>query len=373
MDKIVKVLLWVAFAFILFSFIAPALFSRCSVSVADFSATGQIGDTIGGIMNPFVAIAGVILTFVAFYIQYKANKEQREQFFMALDETSLQEELKCRDILQLFQSDTTNTFEVVEKQCASIKEFIDKIRVDPCSEPLEWTIVFSKITKYQTIDRSILLHGFDLYVEDSNSSLFREVYNILDDIHERTEKVFKNYYSSNDLFFDRWKKDAFQLCADLVNSAYEYANVMHDSVQAYASIREEASSLFEGGVLNVGFMGKMIDNEASIFTILYNSDYAFHDSDMITLCQERKRKYREVFEKLRNKIFEIKIQNSKFASNMANEVIEIYESLEKLKEINERLKTKLEQNTPDNIRKKHKEKMKTMLYNGLKLDEMFAN
>lgn len=43
----------------------------------DFSDTGEIGDTIGGIMGPFIAIAAAGLTFIAFWVQYKANIQQR--------------------------------------------------------------------------------------------------------------------------------------------------------------------------------------------------------------------------------------------------------------------------------------------------------
>lgn len=43
----------------------------------DFYKTGQIGDTIGGIMGPFVAIVASILTFLAFWAQFKANEQQR--------------------------------------------------------------------------------------------------------------------------------------------------------------------------------------------------------------------------------------------------------------------------------------------------------
>lgn len=44
----------------------------------DFTNTGEIGDTIGGTMSPFVGIAGVIMTFVAFMMQVRANEIQRE-------------------------------------------------------------------------------------------------------------------------------------------------------------------------------------------------------------------------------------------------------------------------------------------------------
>jgi len=38
---------------------------------------GEIGDAIGGTMGPFVAIAAAILTFLAFWVQYKANDQQK--------------------------------------------------------------------------------------------------------------------------------------------------------------------------------------------------------------------------------------------------------------------------------------------------------
>ncbi|MEQ8575959.1 MAG: putative phage abortive infection protein [Fulvivirga sp.] len=38
---------------------------------------GEIGDAIGGTIGPFVAIAAAILTFFAFWVQYKANEQQK--------------------------------------------------------------------------------------------------------------------------------------------------------------------------------------------------------------------------------------------------------------------------------------------------------
>lgn len=45
----------------------------------------EIGDSIGGILNPIIGITGSVLTFLAFYIQYKANKEQRNFFYIGLN------------------------------------------------------------------------------------------------------------------------------------------------------------------------------------------------------------------------------------------------------------------------------------------------
>lgn len=40
----------------------------------DFSDTGQIGDTIGGIMGPFAGILGAWLVYLSFQQQIEANR-----------------------------------------------------------------------------------------------------------------------------------------------------------------------------------------------------------------------------------------------------------------------------------------------------------
>lgn len=81
-EKLIKRLLTIAFILVIISFIAPYFLTN--FSILDFTGTGEIGDTLGGIMNPFIAIAGVIVTYLAFYMQYKANQYQREQFEIQL-------------------------------------------------------------------------------------------------------------------------------------------------------------------------------------------------------------------------------------------------------------------------------------------------
>ena len=57
-------------------FCLPAVLT--SGSIIDFTETGQIGDTIGGIMGPFVAMMAAYLTFIAFWVQKQANDAQRQ-------------------------------------------------------------------------------------------------------------------------------------------------------------------------------------------------------------------------------------------------------------------------------------------------------
>lgn len=59
----------------LFICLLPALLTQLPFCILDFSGTGQVGDTIGGTMGPFIAIIAALLTFVAFWAQFEANKE----------------------------------------------------------------------------------------------------------------------------------------------------------------------------------------------------------------------------------------------------------------------------------------------------------
>src|SRR5687768_5354252 len=60
-------------------FLFPYLFTR-NWGLPSFVNTGAIGDTFNGIAGPFIALAAAILTFLAFWVQYQANQEQKKQF-----------------------------------------------------------------------------------------------------------------------------------------------------------------------------------------------------------------------------------------------------------------------------------------------------
>ena len=56
------------------------MFSHPIFRLTHFSRTGEIGDTIGGITSPFIGLASIVVMFLAFYIQFKANKMMQSQF-----------------------------------------------------------------------------------------------------------------------------------------------------------------------------------------------------------------------------------------------------------------------------------------------------
>lgn len=87
----------------------PAHFAQ-SECYTLYKETGPIGDTIGGTMGPFVAIAAAILTFLAFWVQFKANEQQRKDIALERFESNLFE-------LIHIQHDITNNLIFVEKNC----------------------------------------------------------------------------------------------------------------------------------------------------------------------------------------------------------------------------------------------------------------
>ncbi|MGV3599312.1 MAG: putative phage abortive infection protein [Bacteroidota bacterium] len=84
-------------AFIIIILFLPYLISNCSLFSCfkiEFNEAKDIGDTINGIMGPFIAIAAAILTFIAFWVQYKANQHQRDDIQLERFENKFYELLR---------------------------------------------------------------------------------------------------------------------------------------------------------------------------------------------------------------------------------------------------------------------------------------
>lgn len=82
-----RLLIWGVIAFIVATIIIvflPLLVTQNSWWPLTVDKPNEIGDTLGGIMGPIVALLGVLLTFLAFWAQYAANQEQKQQFLKAL-------------------------------------------------------------------------------------------------------------------------------------------------------------------------------------------------------------------------------------------------------------------------------------------------
>lgn len=125
LDWKIYALLILVFILVVVAFTSPFIFTRQSVNEDfDFSKTGPIGDTIGGLMNPFIALAGVIVTGLAFYIQYKANLQQRELFLeeQAENKRQLQEQIDNQNKQNRIQQFESQFYELLKLHRENITE-----------------------------------------------------------------------------------------------------------------------------------------------------------------------------------------------------------------------------------------------------------
>jgi hypothetical protein len=66
-------------SFLIIAFI-PLILTTERISLVSFRETGPIGDTIGGITGPIIGCIAAYITFLAFWAQFKSNKQQTKQF-----------------------------------------------------------------------------------------------------------------------------------------------------------------------------------------------------------------------------------------------------------------------------------------------------
>ncbi len=70
-----------SFSIIIYGLTTAAYFiDNPSENDGKLECIGTLGDLIGGVLNPVIAVPATLLTFLAFWVQYRANDEVRKQF-----------------------------------------------------------------------------------------------------------------------------------------------------------------------------------------------------------------------------------------------------------------------------------------------------
>jgi NADH:ubiquinone oxidoreductase subunit 5 (subunit L)/multisubunit Na+/H+ antiporter MnhA subunit len=184
-DGITILLLVLSGLLLVFSFFAPYLFTRPAISGdMDFTGKGAIGDAVGGLMNPFIALVGVLLTFLAFYMQIKANKIQRELFYKGLQENKRQfdQELNAnREQLNDQLAIQTHQFKKSEFE----SQFYEMLKLH--KENVNEVSISRKVRLRQSI--KIVQ---DQYIEIKGRKAFEEILQELEKCYEAAKKTFNN-------------------------------------------------------------------------------------------------------------------------------------------------------------------------------------
>lgn len=219
----------------------PVLFTKLPFCFFDFSQTGPIGDTIGGIIGPFIAILAAFLTFVAFWAQFEANRElikenRRNHFenrFYKMLDIHLDNVLELNNrINKMIDTDSAfhswcieieNLFNLLKTEGdfgGVIDEILNKYRNDPEQKEFCDYLYNLKNTKdeyYKVVFNIAYVHFYDKgfstlrYGDDKQSSFIRQFAVILIAKHELVMKKTKDsYYSKNELL-GRYFRHLFQI------------------------------------------------------------------------------------------------------------------------------------------------------------------
>lgn len=114
-------------------FIPPIITLDSAFDFFNFTETGQIGDTIGGVTGPFINAIGAILIFLAFKEQIKANDLIKEQqYFQSIQDqiNRLEDDVynlsKITDGINQNLSDSSKTLNNFDEFSKQVTFFIDR-------------------------------------------------------------------------------------------------------------------------------------------------------------------------------------------------------------------------------------------------------
>lgn len=252
-EKTIKVVSVTGAALVMiFGCFAPIIFTRKGACF-DFTHTGEIGDTIGGVMGPFIAIAGVLMTFAAFYMQVKANEIQREQFKETLLQTYINEQLENWNALQLLYIDICFAIEDLESRLAAINSYLEEIDRDPfVAIALQRTPLIS-VDRYTQVDRNKLYSAVVNFVESENPELFiRDIYRNLDMYNAGVVSIYEVIYDPSITDIQAQKELVPSLFEQFVKNLQVPKSYDSNSLLVYILfLQEEASHLYKDGILDL--------------------------------------------------------------------------------------------------------------------------
>ena len=178
----------------------------------DFTDTGQIGDTIGGIMGPFIAIAAAGLTFIAFWVQYKANIQQRHDIAIERFEGNLFEMIHIQQeiIDGLLIEELSNSIEIKTQRGRDVFQFV-------------YETVKHKIRLGDECRDSTLKHALELSDDTKLEIASLERMWFLDHYYRHLYRIFKYIDDADENIVDAHKK-------------YEYACIVRASLSQYELI-----------------------------------------------------------------------------------------------------------------------------------------
>jgi len=203
----------------------PAMFTQLP-SILDFTETGQIGDTIGGIMGPFVAMIAAYLTFIAFWVQKEANEAQRQDIKVERFNSNFYNLLSVHEqITDSLECKTRNVIVIEEKpeiiKGRSVFHYTYEIRPERFHKGI-----------YSGMRETIRLCGMEGYMKSDVPSYF--------DHYFRNMYRIVKYIDESDVFDELSEEERMA-------KKYEYVSILRSTLSRYELVWLFYNALSEYG------------------------------------------------------------------------------------------------------------------------------
>lgn len=176
--------------------ISPWLFTR-NLGLIDFSSTGPIGDTIGGISSPFINILNSILIYLAFTEQKTSNSlldDSNQLLRSEIKAKATEEEKRLESIKNLILWDLEHN---IKKDCNSMIREIEKYLKDMKSNKVKLATDYVDFTD-KIFQSNSLVDYYKIFNKDKEDlkSLIN-IYNRIKFIHNHTPYYLSREYPTD--------------------------------------------------------------------------------------------------------------------------------------------------------------------------------
>lgn len=231
--------------FLILSFVAPFL---CHFLYPFFDENADISaEVINYSSAPLLAIAGILMSFLAFYIQYRANKEQKEQIVKLSEEKKNEVIRQYKSVLSLFAMDLKAFCDNIEQWKACLKTYKLQLEDNPGKSVSNNPVQSKFLGRYKSIDRNQLKFAFDHFnINDdslSHPAQFETVYDNVESCYEFIEGEMDKFRQGLEIVAIQY--DKLQTAFKNIVYAWHCRPTFMDEVGDYVSITNYTSMSFD--------------------------------------------------------------------------------------------------------------------------------
>lgn len=299
----------------------------------NFLEPNEVGDSIGGILNPIIGLTASILTFLAFYIQFKANNEQRRIYNNNLQKEKDIEINNHKINLRIFKNLFLSAISYFKESGIHIANFIENEKKEPLSPNTLSFITNSSYENFNKLDFKEIYSAIVYNFKDSKDDWEKEFTDVLTtmDFYEKMLVEIRQKYNQH----LNAKVSNINSIGELINA--EMSNVLSDNelknfdgIDDYIKIVYNKLPNGEDSIPENEFEFPNINDLYSTFfdPFLKNLYVRFKETE-----ESKYKKILDFFSHQRKRLGTEKIQAEKYAENLEAKYTKYFNNAEELRQV----------------------------------------